>query len=186
MGTSKAVVVGDFNLPKLFSNVTDPICNIFETTFSNLSLVHMNRQPTRESNCLDLVLANEEKLVFDVSVDEPFSNNDHCSVLFKIRFSDSAKKKLKIRNFRKADFDAINGYLLSVDWHSILDHLESPTDKYSAFLRVLNHVIEFFVPLSVPGKNVYSGPVKNCYFKRENWKKYHASKSLPDLERYKD
>ena len=98
-------------------------------------------------------------------------------------------KKLRIyipfRNFRKADYDAINGFFLTVDWNTIFSHYFSAKDLYSYFLELVKTAIDMFVPL-VSYKKSYCPSLRKLLSKKKNlWKKYKATRSAFDLNKYK-
>jgi len=55
---SHCIILGDLNLPKLYHHSCnkDPITYTFEKCLSTLGMFHMNQAPTRNENCLDVVL----------------------------------------------------------------------------------------------------------------------------------
>ena len=54
---TRCIVLGDFNLPFLSAGkFTDAVSDIFDNTFVNLGLLNMHSFPTRNQNCLDIIL----------------------------------------------------------------------------------------------------------------------------------
>ena len=128
----------------------------------------MNKFPTRGKNCIDLVLSSDQNLEFDVSVNEPFCNSDHNSVLFKISFVKHKDKNIPFRNFRKADYEAINGYLLSVNWDHIFSYYFNANDLYNCFLNICKEAINLFVPLT-SHKKVYSRAINKLISQKKSF-----------------
>jgi len=181
------VILGDLNLPKLFqlSCTKDLITTSFETCLSTLGMFHMNKDPTRNENCLDIVLSTSEHLLFDLTSAEPFCNSDHNSVLFKISVSSFKENQIPKQNFRKTDYDALNEFFLTIDWNELFSVCLSPTDMYDRFLNVVNFAIDTFVPL-VKFKSSCSKDMRKILSKKKFlWKKYKLSKDLSDLFNFK-
>ena len=93
-----------------------------------------------EELTIDLILSTNPDFVFDVIISEPFGGSDHNSVLFKVNIQNKKIKDLPFRNFRKTDYDAINGFFLTVDWNTIFSHYFSAKDLYSYFLELVKTV----------------------------------------------
>ncbi|WKY11188.1 hypothetical protein Q1695_003048 [Nippostrongylus brasiliensis] len=51
------------------------------------------------------------------------------------------------RDFRTADYLGIKQHLANVDWIGTLTVLNTVNEQYEAFLAILHHVIDLFVPL---------------------------------------
>src|SRR5207245_3220150 len=83
--TSTNLVLGDFNLAELdWRDV--PIANdkksqLFLQVCEDAGLEQLNYNCTRGNNILDLVLTNDALLISDLSVETPFSNSDHNSLV---------------------------------------------------------------------------------------------------------
>ena len=120
----KIYIVGDFNLPSVnWSNSTSDssIEQSFIDSFNGLCLSQLITSRTHNNgNMLDILLTNFENTVSDVQVLDPHSvcKSDHFPISFTIKSSFSRKKstKRKVYNFKKADWDAINRDLCSMNW----------------------------------------------------------------------
>jgi len=86
-------------------------------------------------------------LNFDLTSAEPFCNSDHNSVLFKISVSSFKENQIPKQNFRKADYNALNGFFLTIDWNELFSACLSFTDMYNGVFNVVNFAIDTFVPL---------------------------------------
>jgi hypothetical protein len=67
------IMLGDFNLPGLFSAYPDNACRLYESMFISLGMFHSVTTPTRGNNVLDLLMSSDAMLVYHVSVEAPFS-----------------------------------------------------------------------------------------------------------------
>ena len=120
----KIYVVGDFNLPHAnwtssFSSI--PIEQSFIDSFNDLSMSKLISSPTHKSgNILDILLSNYTESIENISILDPHSvcKSDHFPICFKIKNAFSRKKtpKRSVYNFKKANWDAINRELCSVNW----------------------------------------------------------------------
>ena len=75
--------------------------------------------PTHDPNCIDLVLASNPCLIYDLAVVEPFSSTCvHSSVDFSLLSLGVSKpnSSLCFGNFSHADNSSFISYLLDVDW----------------------------------------------------------------------
>ena len=126
------IVVGDFNM----SNIDwgNSICNaspqkIFFDCVSNLGLRQLVPKPTRGGNLLDLVLVDNDRVVFDVDVVDHFVNSDHNTVIFRI-VSDMPPENSNNFKFSKTvlNHGLLHEVLRVTDWSSILsDKIDTET-----------------------------------------------------------
>ena len=76
--------------------------------------------PTRGHNCIDLILASDPGLVYEMLVCEPFSSScDHASIDFQIICPNSAPSSGSCSyfyDFRHADYSAIIQHVSDIDW----------------------------------------------------------------------
>ena len=151
-----ACVVGDFNFPSIdwgllsVSNA-DPNQEIFLEACIDNSLTQLVSFPTHiAGNILDLVLSNDNCLVLDVSESEPFTeNSDHCSVEFTLDFEkgcQAGSQAKYFRNFKKANYAAINDYLSQVAWNNLVVSAATPDQLYTEINKICTECIERFVP----------------------------------------
>lgn len=161
-----SVIVGDLNLPDVeWETLTcrRDVKNVQSTLldcFSQLGLSQLALSPTRGDNVLDLVLCNSPSLMSNVAVSQPLSTSDHSSVVFGVCFDGGEKLSVPKRcNFRLTDYVSMELALATVNWASVFANCVTPSDHWSAFLAVLNPLIEQFVPLSRPRKRNTKYPV---------------------------
>jgi len=89
------------------------------------------------------------------------------------------------RNYRKVDYDALNGLFLTVDWNELFSGCLTPTDMYTSFLDVINFGIENFVPF-FRNKTKYPKTISKILSKKKLlWRKYKLIKDLSDLMKFK-
>lgn len=158
-------ITGDFNCPDVcwqsFSAPADSIQDNFVDFTCDLGFSQLVTAPTRGSNILDLVLANEPLLICDVSIQCPVGNSDHDAVSFCIiedcvddiqrcnvdcQASDNITA---IYVWEEADYDAISLYLLSVDWHAMLASNLTVDNLWSAFSNTLQYAVDLYVPVRI-------------------------------------
>ena len=118
---NSTIIIGDFNLPNLCKDV--PKNNTWETSlfrdnFDELFLTQHVLLPTRQSEILDLILTNDEKLIEDVELGEAIGNSDHAIIRFKIKckFKRTNDRMFCTPNFGKGNYDAIRMFLSRFEW----------------------------------------------------------------------
>jgi hypothetical protein len=169
------VLCGDLNLPDLCwqsssvlsSSNNRVVHDIFLDACLENGLNQYVLEPTQKTanNILDVVLYNNDVSVFNVEVTEPFSAEcDHLGVAFNLNFEPSREKKKarKYRNFKKGNYEAINEYLMNVDFAAIIRASDSVDALYRNIIDVQNYCIETWVPLSEfrPHKVEYPDHIK--------------------------
>jgi len=106
----KVLIMGDFNYPRLNWDTYE--CDSNAENFRDLLLdnylyQHV-REPTRESNILDLEISSDENMVTEVEVLEHLGHSDHniiiCSLILDVGLN---KNKRPTRKYHKADYDAM-------------------------------------------------------------------------------
>ncbi len=129
------VLVGDFNLPGINwdqENSSNTIEQLFVTTFSDLSLQQLVKEPTHyRGNVLDLVLSDKPEHISDLNIDSEHSlcGSDHYAITFNLEINAKKKKpaKRKIFNFKKANWVNINHTFRSIDWDSFFRNCSAET-----------------------------------------------------------
>lgn len=82
------IIVGDFNLSDVSwenNSSKNPTDKIFLDFLSSSSLKQLVKFPTRRENIIDLIIANEEKAIFNLKRSAPFSSCDHYSLHSKFQ-----------------------------------------------------------------------------------------------------
>jgi len=116
---NNTIMVGDFNLPNINWQLqlapNDNICIPFLSCLSQLSLTQYVRAPTRENNCLDLILCDDSFLIETVCIREHFGNSDHNMIEFNLSADfnynvdgiDCDCSKCIIYDFTHADYQSL-------------------------------------------------------------------------------
>lgn len=182
------IFVGDFNVPN-FGKIpnNDPkclhLCNFFEfLNFSQYNLVQ-----GRSRNLLDLLFSNVE---CKVQLEEhPLINVDtyHPPLSIDINMSVSSSFAVNmdsgVYDYRRADFPALYGALLEVDW-GYFEQMNDVTDMCSEMYDRLYCLFDNYVPIrrNVSRKRTYppwfsKNIVDNIRKKEQYYKKYKKSKN---------
>jgi hypothetical protein len=155
-------IVGDFNMPNIVwsdLSVYDARCSSFVNFIINNGLSQFVHEPTRGNNILDLILSNDSHAVFDVLFHPPFSTSDHLSLSWNAWFPGVIDKECdrhnNAYNFARADYDALDNYLSSVNWVQAFStcHPLDIEGLWLIFKQVLFDVISVCVPIGAPAKS---------------------------------
>ena len=142
----------------------------------------------KEPSLLDLVLSNEEGMVYNLAYHPGLGDSDHIILTFDlVCYNDQANKPLSQPDFFKANYAAIRFKLKSIDWAETL--IGNFINSYEEFMRILTTSMEGNVPKRnkrSKKRNIYMNNeatrLKNK--KQKLWKKYVASKSAEDHENF--
>ena len=144
------VFVGDFNLPQIsWSQLTYPNDRLhvaFLEFINQCGFRQLVSSATRGQNILDLVFTTECSIIYELSVIEGFSTSDHNCVEFRALGQSKNSNKVTVKNFRAANYLAINGYLCSVDWTSLFYNCCTVQEIWDAFSVVVKYAVDNFVP----------------------------------------
>ena len=112
-------------------------------------LVHV-LLPTRGDNILDLVMSNEEGLVENLTVGEPFGTSDHCVIKL-----DMVIKKIRNKNYNRVIFDNFNVDYAQLredaqkmDWSEIIRGC-NVEDDWVAFKKVIIDIRDKYIPKKI-------------------------------------
>ena len=127
-GVTGIVIAGDLNMSKTVwdsYSSTDNIEQLFLDSFVNFGLDQLINVPThKHGNTLDLVLTDKPALISNkfVSEEKMPCKSDHFCVSFNINCSFKRIKlpKREVYNFKRANWDALNSDLNSIDWDTKL------------------------------------------------------------------
>jgi len=174
-------VTGDFNFPGInWTSFTagNPIAREFLDCVLQNGMSQFVTVPTRGENVLDLVLSNVDQGVFDISVTVPFLTSDHSMVFFRVHGCDASSNEPKFyRDFRGADYDLINGFLLSIDWNGLFaDCLRDVQSYWNVFHAILTTVIDTTVPLKCHKNRKFKMPKNVRKLKSTRKKLYKQGK----------
>ena len=186
---NETLIMGDFNLPVKkwgdhFNSHTgrDLYTNLLESDFHQCV-----KEPTRESNILDLILSTEENLVNELNVGPIFSTSDHRIITFKIEFAANNLKisKEKVPDFRKANFNRLRSKLENSDWSEISSDIDID-NAWKTFTIELNNAVNLCVPFRErrPATNKpkwWNGEISNNLSRKKRaYKKYLSTKIQED------
>ena len=153
----KVVIIGDFNLSTALWPTTEDninVCNhldtLFVNSFEDLGLHQCIDVPTHcKGKTLDLLLTNTESLVSNVRVSEQFTicKSDHFPISFDVKANVKFKKPLKrkVYNFKRANWEQLNGDLRNVPWNSLIDRTE-PELAWRMFKSTLFKLVDKNIP----------------------------------------
>ena len=207
------VINGDFNLPNInwsypiiLSNDNMDHCSTLFTNFMAQNVFdQLVNDVTRPSSVLpghgsiiDVVLCNDPFTVHDVFVGSPFSTSDHCVVTFELSIlsasSYSTMQSIQYRNFKLADWEAINDHLSCVDWSEAFTICTDAEQYAMVFYDTVYDSIDRFVPLTrcyPKGKRCPKGinyPIRVRKLrskKRAAWRLYRKFKKPNLLAKFK-
>ncbi|EYC26747.1 hypothetical protein Y032_0010g946 [Ancylostoma ceylanicum] len=149
--SNPCILLGDFNLPSLYSqgNLCESTNN--SQTFLSLILTHGFQQlvtsPTRGNAYLDLLFCNDTFLIRNVQIGAPIGGSDHSTVIFDLNLLVLPEIFEYKRDFKNADYSAILEHLANIDWLGSFNMTNTVNEMYETFLAILHHVIELFVPI---------------------------------------
>ena len=120
------ILVGDYNIPKIdWTNCNSQIDldNVFLTMVGENALQQLVLKPTRGDNMLDLLLTSNTDLIEDLNADKPFSNSDHMSLNFNIKFLSPrvCYEPGKVYLYSKGDYQSMNQEIALVQWNTLFN-----------------------------------------------------------------
>lgn len=145
------VVVGDFNLPNIdfssFNCPSDGIHDVLLDCFLENNMTQLVENATRGENILDLVLCSDKNLIQNVSVEEPFSDSDHSTVIFSmIENSDKSYCDEEYYDFKSADYDGICNFLGNIMWDREFEGCTTVESYANLIYSALESAIFVYVP----------------------------------------
>jgi hypothetical protein len=151
------LLMGDFNLPQVdWIHYHAPNTNFYNSflKFVNDNALHQYvLEPTRQGNILDLVFANDNTLVSDLQVLDPFGSADHNVINFSINVpcggSAGNVTDLKYYDFDSADYELIELYLTSINWAYEFSFVFTTEDYWNIFLSHMYNAIQLYVPVKI-------------------------------------
>lgn len=191
-------LLGDFNFPQIMWSSESPMFNSsssqvsdFLNLCSTFTLTQLVTQPTRitdsTATVLDLVLTSRPDSVSCMTYLPGLS--DHLILSFDISVPalETRKTTKQIRDYKKANFDAINTEL-STFLDIFLDNFDNRTVEanWNLFLRKVDELTNKYIPLRKISSHARA-PWYNAYLKRlSNRKKrlYRKAKLLPTNARW--
>ena len=190
------ILIGDFNLPNIDWTTNffpgDYKSQAFLTFFTDYGFEQLIDECTRNLNFLDLLLINDPAIISEYSVEAPFSNSDHESIVFNIYVADVSNVFNNLCNvvlWKNADWQSFAEFLNCFNWSSIFRDCVSVDDYWFVFSSILYQGIEYFVPsISKPNTNTvrHSKIVNKLMSKRKAiWKLKRDCPSSDNCLKYK-
>lgn len=153
------LLTGDFNCPlidwKLLTAPRDGIQNVLLDFVCDFGFDQLVTEPTRGENIVDLVFTNHPLLLSGIEIGEPFGANkssDHNIINFAVDISVEhdvpySYGVVKCYQWDKADYDAINNYIMNIDWNVFMSVNLTVEALWSSFKDVLYTAFDLFVPV---------------------------------------
>ena len=155
--TSHIWALGDFNLPHIdweTDQITHncPCRSVYEAfidTINDFSLEQVVKEPTRDTNILDLFLLNQPSLVHSTKLIPPLGTGNHDIVHheLKINLGRRQQKQRPIKLYKKTDW---NGFRKEMEEYQDTFHEKTTSSdtntKWSEFKKTLNIMTEKYVP----------------------------------------
>ena len=203
------LLCGDFNLPSINWDNDPPLptgtvgCSDCFISFINQHLLHQfvtdvtrpSHSERGRGSILDLVLCNDNFLLHEVTVEQPFCSSDHFMVKFNVLHFNNTNLSQDVRfryDFARADWDSIISYLYTVDFSSLLSTELEPADSFERFYSVLSYSIELFVPkvdhsrAHKTNRKYYPAYIRKLILKkRQAWRLYRKFRTASCLQKYK-
>ena len=179
------IILGDLNLPKLWSNdysklnkIEEKYLNLFDSLNLNQLIDYSTMIKTRNIN--DVILVNNSNIVLKHWADQ-FEISDHKIINFKIDFCKNKKIQKTIYLYKKANYRNINAYLALMEWDLLFSG-----KKLEEMLEIYNKIILDSIELYIPKKNFgskvgvkYPKKIRNISSKKKNaWKAYKNKEIL--------
>ena len=193
VSSRRVVFFGDFNYPDIdwLTISSGSHGRDFLDCVSDCFFMQHVLFPTRGSNCLDLVLCNDENIVRNVQNCGKVSTCDHDLISFELNvLTETCNSKINIPNFHKADFDSIRDSL-SVDWSLILSDLDS-IESWEVVKSTILKTVDSFVPFSRKVRNpnrplwLTRDVLSAIRKKRKLWRCYKLSGLNHDFLKFKE
>ena len=164
------IIVGDLNLPKInwIDNEysCDDVHDVLFHCFSSLGYVQFVNGATRFSrlqteNILDIILCNNAISINVDNIGAPISTSDHAIIHFSIFVSNTGssftdppnspnfgdnKISLPSYDWSSANFEAINNFIETFDWHNLFGYFFDADSLWEEFKNILWPVISLNVP----------------------------------------
>ena len=195
---SKHIVIGDFNLDKTNWNsleASNSLQQSFLDLFGDHCLDQIINQPTHiRGNILDIILSDSPNIIEDLEIasHNEFIKSDHFALQFRINLNEAVKRVKPIRrffrNFKKANWQAINEELVSIEWNKILNKNDINI-AWNTFKVTLDNICDKHIPYirSKPKLSPiwYDSDINKINCKKERLRrKYQESKNPDHYKKY--
>ena len=142
--------------------------------------------PTRKNAVLDLILTNLAGHYANPEAFPPFGLSDHNTVLAATMIREGRIKVTKFilkRDLRPSRKAELGRYLSGMDWHRLLDGLESCDKLLEVLQKVISTGLDLLMPLKRVRINTRDAPwmtkqIKSLIVKRQEAFKEHGTDSI--------
>ena len=184
-------IIGDFNLDTInwtSGTTSNNLHNNFLNLFHDVGLVQLISSPTHyQGNILDLLLTDQPSRLSNIVVHDRNEclKSDHMliSFLMKIKVKRIRKNRRSIYNFSKANWEALNNDLRSVDWNSGLLNGCHIFSAWNTFKTILFALCDKHIPkVKVSSKGQppwFDSDIHNLCRKKERHRKAFKLTSNP-------
>jgi hypothetical protein len=132
---SNLMIAGDFNFPQLTWPIKQQSENtssnsLFADLIMNSNLQQLILEPTRyrcgqRPSLLDLLLCNENNLIYDTSLTSPIGKSDHVVIEYKLQLLIDNKPKQFLKHLNIINYTNLKERLNSTDWSLVFDSDDS-------------------------------------------------------------
>ena len=203
------IITGDLNCPRInWQQMCCPQDYIHTRLFDfvlEAGFCQFVDFPTRGSNVLDVILADDDQIVTAVRGDPPIGHSDHLMIKFTMVLdsqevgvggcNNNRCVKSTSYNWHLADFSGMHDFLSATDWYWIVCNNPSAEAQWETFLNVIRTAVDLFVPKFKNGSSTvfhrhkhYPRNIHNLAIKkRKLWKKCRLNPHDPVLRNiYRD
>ena len=187
-------IIGDFNMSTIDwerACAGSAVQQEFLDCISNLGLNQLVTEPTRETSFLDLVLVDNERAIYNVTVQDHFSNSDHCMVSFTGQLPSSLKGTPTTSDpkngLKKINFELLRSYLEEIDWSDVFCNSPCVETKWTVFLEVMQTAVNYcssILPTRSNGKKCPHSLRKLLTRKRKLWRIFKQNPSPSNKATY--
>jgi len=155
------IIVGDHNMSKInlltLTSTNDKINRPFFDKLVEHGFCQFVNFPTHICNyILDIVLADDDRIINQVKLGSPLGKSGHVTVEFKIAINYFNSHQITYEghySWNIADYPSQQAYLDCYDWQSLIYYNPSAIEMWSTFTSVLHSAIGLFVPFIKPNTN---------------------------------
>ena len=188
----ETVVTGDFNHETIDWELME--AGVEGQTFleatEDLFLIQHVKEPTRESNILDLILSSNPNQIQNVKIAGKLGNSDHNMVEFDLIVREKPTEwRSKYRNYRKANYQNIRHDMEQSEF--IHENNTSTERLWSNLKEKIKEVVEKHIPLKERVVGKHPKPMwwnRKIYRLRKNrlkwWHRYNERKRKKDENKY--
>lgn len=155
--------MGDFNFPDILwqdcatmsssNSISSQFLNAVQDSFLTLRVMLPTRhQANQQSSPLDLVITNDPNFIDNIRHIPPLGSSDHECLAWNFTCYNShvsMNNSVKIYNYFKGNYVAMNNYFDGIDW-SIIFQDDNTHENYNIFLEYILSAVENFIPKTNP------------------------------------